>query len=66
MPKIAVNVKKDKLAHNISDDLKVDLRNGPNQEKKQKQPIKRRLFLVIFLVVLVVHNFGLTFEGKTT
>jgi len=55
MAKIAIKVKRGKLAADkISDDLKVDLRNGLAPEPKQKQPKKSRLFLVIFLLVAVI------------
>ncbi len=55
MTKVVVKVKKGRLtADKVSDDLKVDLRNGPEEKPKQKQPKKRRLFLFIFLIAVII------------
>jgi hypothetical protein len=53
MSKIPIKVKKDNLpAEQVSDELKVDLRDS--QETEQKQPSRKWLFLSIFLSVIII------------
>jgi hypothetical protein len=62
MPKIPIKIKNNISQRRISDDLQVNLRNDSNN-RKQKQPLNKRLFLVVFLILILI-IIGLLISGR--
>jgi len=67
MPKIPIKIKRSgSLINKISDEIKVDLRRK-NQEPRQKQSFKKRLFLVVapFLIIMSLFFVYFLFFSKS-